>query len=415
MTEFSNDNVKRLRDVSSSRRGAVLFFLIFLLPFLVSCEPHSSPFYRIRKLKKIDAAIEKAIRQSKTPGGVFWLEHKGEVYTKAYGYLSLKPEIAFASIDTLYDSASLTKVVATTPAIMLLMERGQIQLDAPVQQYLDDFANGGKEAITIRHLMTHTSGLRPGIDLTIEVDGVTKEWTGYETAIALAKAEKVQHEPGTLFIYSDINFILLGEIIQQITGNRLEDFTRAEIFEPLEMNDTGYLPPLSLKSRIAPTKWVNGEMLQGVANNPICRKTGGVQGHAGLFTTAPDLAKFARMILNQGELNGVRLLKPETVVRMTSVQSPEEVESLRGLGWDIDSSYSGQRGSVFPIGGFGHTGFAGPSLWIDPFSETIVIFMCNRIHPDGTGDVRELRRRLGTLSAEALADFDFVSIAAIER
>lgn len=396
---------------SSSNRRTASLLLLCLLPFLVSCGPQTIGTYRVNKLKKIDAAIEKAIRQGKTPGGVFWLEQNEEVYTKAYGYASLEPKIAFATVDTIYDSASLTKVMATAPAIMILVERGQVELDALAQQYLDTFDNGGKDSITIRHLLTHTSGLRPGIDHTIEVDGVQEEWTGYETAIDLAKSEKVQHEPGSRFIYSDINFILLGEIIEQISGVPLEEFTRTEIFEPLEMSDTRYLPPQELKERIAPTKWVDGTMLRGVANNPICRKTGGVHGHAGIFTTAPDLAKFARMILNKGDLNGVRLFKPETVELMTSVQSPANVKDLRGLGWDIDTAYSKQRGSIFPIDGFGHTGFAGPSIWIDPYSSTFVIFMTNRIHPDGKGDVLELRNRLGTLSAEALVGFDFESIA----
>lgn len=410
MIGFSHNRVHSPEAISESTPRLSLVLLLCLLPFLTSCEPAPTGPFHTRKLQKIDAAIEKAIRQGKTPGGVFWLEHKGEVYANAYGYQALEPQIAFATLDTIYDSASLTKVVATATAVMLLIERGTIQLDAPAHQYLDDFKNGGKEGITIRHLLTHTSGLRPGIDHTVVRDGVEVEWTGYETAIDLAKAEPVQHPPGTDFIYSDINYILLGDIIQTVTGIALQDFTRAEIFEPLGMNDTGYLPSPELKDRIAPTKWVDGVMLQGVANNPICRKTGGVHGHAGIFTTASDLAKFARMILNRGELNGVRLLQPETVELMTSVQTPEKMEAKRGLGWDIDSSYSGQRGSVFPIGGFGHTGFAGPSLWIDPFSQTIVIFMTNRIHPDGTGDVRELRRQLGTLSAEAIRDFDFASV-----
>ncbi len=414
MIRFSQNRSRQSRTFFVYRHRLSLF-LLCLLPLLISCEPEPTGPLKTSKLQKIDQAIEKAVRQGKTPGGVFWLEHKGGVYTKAYGYAALQPQIAFASIDTLYDSASLTKVMATAPAILILMERGEIELDAQVKQYLEDFDNGGKESITIRHLLTHTSGLRPGIDHTVEVNGIQEEWNGYETAIALAKAEKAQHPPGTQFIYSDINYIILGEIIEQISGMPLEEFTRKEIFKPLGMSDTGYLPSPKLRERIAPTKWVDGEMLRGIANNPICRKTGGVHGHAGIFTTAPDMAKFARMILNKGNLEGVRLLQPENVELMTSIQSPESVSSLRGLGWDIDSSYSSQRGEVFPIGGFGHTGFAGPSIWIDPFSQTIVIFMTNRIHPDGTGDVRELRRQIGTLSAEALVDFDFESIPNITR
>ena len=380
-----------------------------LLILFTACRPPQPAIFRPGKLGEIDSNVETAIAQEKTPGGVFWLERNGHVYSKAYGNMSVEPEVIPARIDAIYDAASLTKVIATTPSIMLLIERGEILLDAPAHRYLDNFKNGGKESITIRHLMTHTSGLRPGIGLTIRVNGVTKEWEGYETAMALAKAEKIQAEPGTKFIYSDINYILLGEILQQVTGRQLEDFTREEIFEPLGMVDTGYLPSPALKNRSAPTKWVDGKMLRGIANNPICRKTGGVLGHAGMFTTATDLARFARMMLNKGELNGVRLLRPETVELMTSVQSPARVDDWRGLGWDMDTSYSKQRGSVFPLGGFGHTGFIGSSLWIDPYSKSFVIFMSNRVHPNGIGDVLDLRYQLGTLAAEAISDFDFDS------
>lgn len=377
---------------------------------LTACQSVDLQHFDHSKLDAIDVAIETAIEEGKTPGGVFLLESKRQRYVKAYGNKSIEPKVVATRTDTIYDSASITKVVATTPAMMLLIERGKILLDAPVTHYLDDFDNGGKGSITIRHLMTHTSGLRPGIGLTIEVNGEKQEWEGYDTAIALAKSEQVRQQPGTGFIYSDINYILLGEIIQQITGQKLEDFTREEVFEPLGMIDTGYLPDESTWDRIAATKWVDGKMLQGIANNPICRRTGGVHGHAGMFTTAADLARFARMILNQGELDGVRFLKPETVRLMTSVQSPARVDDWRGLGWDMDTSYSKQRGNIFPLGGFGHTGFTGPSIWIDPHSESFVIFMSNRVHPDGTGDVLGLRRVLGTLAAEAIQEFDFTEV-----
>ena len=390
-------------------RGAKSTFLLSLLA-LAACQTVENSKFQSSSLDKIDAAIEEAIADGKTPGGVFWLERRGQRYAKAYGDKSIEPEVVSTKIDTIYDSASLTKVIATTPAIMLLIERGDILLDAPVTRYLDGFDNGGKRPITIRHLMTHTSGLRPGIGLTIEVDGEKQNWEGYDTAINLAKSETVRQPPGTGFIYSDINYILLGEIIQQVTGRKLMDFTREEIFDPLGMVDTGYLPDETTWSRIAATKWVDGVMLQGIANNPICRRTGGVQGHAGMFTTAADLARFSRMILNGGELDGFRFLQPETIRLMTAVQSPARIDDWRGLGWDIDTSYSKQRGSLFPLGGFGHTGFTGPSIWIDPYSESFVIFMSNRVHPDGTGDVLGLRRELGTLAAQAIEGFDFNSV-----
>jgi len=361
-------------------------------------------------LAKIDAAIDEAIEEGKTPGGVFWLERQGDRYVKAYGAQSIEPMLRPARKDGIYDSASLTKVVATTPAIMLLLEQGLLHLDARVSDYLDGFDNGGKEGITIRHLLTHTSGLRPGIGHTIEVQGERRQWTGYDTAISLAKSEKVQAPPGARFIYSDINFILLGEIIQIVAQMPFEDFVTENVFLPLGMQDTSFFPAERLRYRIAPTKWVDGEMLQGIPNNPICRKTKRGHGHAGMFTTAEDLAKFARMALQKGEADGSRFLKAESVALMTSIQSPASVDSWRGLGWDIDSSYSGQRGNLFPLGGYGHTGFAGPSIWIDPYSQSFVIFMCNRIHPDGSGDVRALRRELGTLAAQSIEAFDFDSV-----
>ncbi len=394
----------------NSMRSFTFLIAIPLLWQLVGpspCSGLSREVFDAGKLAEIDDAVEGGVAQEKIPGGVFWLEHEGEIYAKAYGNMSVEPEIIPTRPDAIYDAASLTKVVATTPAILLLMESGQIELDGPVHRYLEDYTDGKGTDLTIRHLLTHTSGLPPGIPLSIETKGGSKKWEGYETALALAVAERPRTEPGTQFVYSDINFILLGEIIQRVTGRTLEAFTREEVFEPLGMVDTGYLPSPDLKSRIAPTNWEDGEMLRGAVHDPVCRRAGGVLGHAGLFTTAADLARFSRMILNKGELNGIRLFQRESVELMTSTQSPDQVEALRGLGWDIDTGYSQQRGSLFPVGGFGHTGFTGSSLWIDPHSNSFVIFMSNRTHPDGKGNVLELRGQLGTLAAEAIHGFDF--------
>lgn len=188
----------------------------------------------------------------------------------------------------------------------------------------------------------------------------------------------MQSNPGTSFSYSDINFFLLGEIVQRVSKAPLEVFVQREIFGPLKMSDKGYLPPQDKLSRIAPTEVVDGQPWRGVVHDPTARHMGGVAGHAGLFTTASDLARYARMLLNLGELDGVRILKPETVKMMTSVQSPPGISAHRGLGWDIDSAYSGPRGELFPAGSYGHTGWTGGSLWIDPTSKTFVIFLSNR-------------------------------------
>lgn len=352
------------------------------------------------KLAEMDAAINEAIANHKCPGGVLWLEHEGAVYEKAYGQRALVPSAEPMTEDTLFDAASLTKVVATTPAVMLLVERGQVKLDDPVRVYIPEFTGEGREAITVRELMTHTSGLPEDIE-------TKTDWHGQAEAIKKACAEKLRSPPGTVFKYSDINFFLLGEIVQRVSHTPLEVFVKREIYAPLKMTDTGYLPATNLLSRIAPTEVVDDKPWRGTVHDPTARHMGGVAGHAGLFITAADLARYARMLLNLGELDGVRIFKPETVQLMTSVQTPHELSAKRGLGWDIDTAFSGPRGEIFPVGSYGHTGWTGGSLWIDSFSKTFVIFLSNRNHPTEAGSVIALRRKLGTLAAESLENVTF--------
>jgi uncharacterized protein YbbC (DUF1343 family)/CubicO group peptidase (beta-lactamase class C family) len=347
------------------------------------------------KLQLMDNAINQAIADKKCPGGVLWVEHDGNAYHKAYGNRALVPSVEPMTEDTIFDAASLTKVVACTPAVMLLVQRGKIDLDAPVSKYIPEFTGGGKEKITVRQLMTHVSGLRGDIE-------TQSDWHGQKTAIQKACAEKLQTQPGTAFRYSDINFFLLGEIVQRVSGMPLEKFVAVEIYDPLKMADTGYLPPKSKTARIAPTEVVKGTPYRGMVHDPTARHMGGVAGHAGLFFTASDLARYARMLVNNGSLDGVQIFKPETVRLMTSIQTPTNISAHRGLGWDIDSGYSGPRGSLFPVGSYGHTGWTGTSLWIDPVSKTFVIFLSNRNHPTEDGNVGALRARLGTLAAQAI-------------
>jgi uncharacterized protein YbbC (DUF1343 family)/CubicO group peptidase (beta-lactamase class C family) len=363
----------------------------------------AEPGLRPEKLAEIDRAVEQAIADGKCPGGVIWIEHKDIKYSKAYGHRAVVPALEPMTIDTIFDVASLTKVVACTPAVMLLVERGHIQLDARVCQYLPEFTGEGKEEITVRQLMAHLSGLRGDVE-------TKSDWTGQQTAIRKACEEKLLTKPGTAFRYSDINFFLLGEIVQRVAEVPLEQFVEREIYRPLQMPDTGFLPPASWLDRIAPTEAIDGKPWRGVVHDPTARKMGGVAGHAGLFTTAADLARYARMLLREGELDGVRIFKPETVRTMTSVQTPASFHLRRGLGWDIDSSYSGPRGKLFPLGSYGHTGWTGTSLWIDPFSQTFVIFLSNRNHPSEAGSVLPLRARIGTLAAEAIPDFNFTYV-----
>ncbi len=352
------------------------------------------------KLTAIDAAVERAIAAGKAPGAVLRLESGGAVYQKSYGEKSLEPVSLPMSADTIFDSASLTKVVATTPSVMLLVERGKLRLSDRVSRWIPGFEVHGKGAVTLRHLLTHTSGLRPGIP-------AKPAWSGVPKAIDLAKAERLTTQPDTQFRYSDINFILLGEIVRLASGQRLDEFAAAEIYRPLGMRDTGFLQPLAKRNRIAPTERVDGNILHGIVHDPTSRRMGGVAGHAGLFTTAADLSRFARMMLNGGQLNGRRIFKKETVQLMTSVHTPIGMKARRGLGWDIDSPYSSPRGNHFVVGGYGHTGWTGGSLWVDSGTRTIVIIMTSRTHPDGKGNVIALRREVATLTAESLRKFSF--------
>jgi CubicO group peptidase (beta-lactamase class C family) len=361
------------------------------------------------KLGQIDAAVQTAMNEHRLPGAVVWVEHGGDIYGKAYGKRSLVPSIETMTRDTIFDVASLTKVLATTPAIMLLVQRGQVNLDAAVATCIPEFT-GEKSRITVRQLMTHTSGLPGGVN-------TKTKWQGTETAIKMAAGMKLEAAPGTAFNYSDINFFILGEMVARVSGMSLDKFCAKEIYRPLKMTETGFLPPRAQFHRIAPTQMTdgglltdktNGVMLRGTVHDPTARFMGGVAGNAGLFSTAPDMARFARMMLNLGELDGRRIFQPDTVKLMTSVQTPPGMADRRGLGWDIDSAYSSPRGQHFPPGSYGHTGFTGDALWIDPFSRTFFIFLSNRVHPyGGSGAVTALYREIGTLAAEAVTDFNF--------
>ncbi len=342
----------------------------------------------------VDEQINQAVQDGLIPGAVLLIGHDGQVvYRKAYGERSLIPTREPMTVDTIFDAASLTKVVATTSSIMKLFEQGKIRLDDPVTKYLPEFQEG-HSSISIRNLMTHFSGLRPDLDLK-------PAWSGYETGIHRALIDKPAGPPGVRFVYSDINFILMGEIVHRLSGQMLSDFARANIFEPLGMKDSMFLPPASLRPRIAPTEIdpTTGRPLWGVVHDDTSRYMGGVAGHAGLFTTADDLAKFAQMLLDRGQTNDVRLFSPLTVEKFTTPESPADQPILRGLGWDIDSPYSSNRGDLYPIGSFGHTGFTGTSMWMDPVSRSYVILLTNVVHPHRGKSLSSLRSRVATIAA----------------
>ncbi len=345
----------------------------------------------------LDDAINQAIREDRIPGAVLLVGHNGApVYSKAYGNRAVVPAPELMTVETIFDCASLTKVVATTSALMKLFEQGKLRLNDRVTEYLPEF-QGGKSQITIRNLMTHFSGLRPDLDLE-------PAWSGYENGIHRALIDPPAGPPGVRFVYSDINYILLGEIVRRLSGESLADYVYKVVFGPLGMHDTMFLPPAALRPRIAPTEMLDKEhlLLRGVVHDPTARDMGGIAGHAGLFSTAADLGRFCQMLLDKGVWQGQRIFSPLTIEKFTSPQSPPDQPILRGLGWDIDSPYSGNRGELFPIGSFGHTGFTGTSLWIDPASNTYVILMTNAVHPHLRPAVTPLRGKVATIVAAAV-------------
>jgi uncharacterized protein YbbC (DUF1343 family)/CubicO group peptidase (beta-lactamase class C family) len=364
---------------------------IALLLLLACCLPAQESF---PGAAAVDQQMERAVQDGLIPGGVVLIGHNGQVvYQKAYGSRALIPHREPMTLDTIFDAASLTKVLATTPSIMRLFEQGQIRLNDPITKYLPEF-QGGHSDITIRNLMTHFSGLRPDLDLK-------PAWSGYQTGIQRALIDKPAGPPGVRFVYSDINFILLGEIVHRLTGKMLNEYARDNFYQPLGMQETMFLPPASLRPRIAPTEIdpATGQPLRGEVHDDTARYMGGVAGHAGVFTTAADLARFAQMMLDSGEGNGVRLFSAATVQKFTFPQSPPDQPILRGLGWDIDSPYSSNRGELFPIGSYGHTGFTGTSMWLDPFSHSYVIILTNAVHPHRGHSVTSLRSRVATIVA----------------
>jgi uncharacterized protein YbbC (DUF1343 family)/CubicO group peptidase (beta-lactamase class C family) len=346
--------------------------------------------------KALDETIQQAIVDNRLPGAVLLIGHDGKVvYRKAYGRRALLPTPEDMTVDTIFDCASLTKVIATTSSVMKLFEEGRFRLNDRITDYIPEF-QGGKSEITIRNLLTHFSGLQPDVPLK-------EPWTGYDTGIKLANTFRPGGPPSTRYVYSDINFILLGELVHRLSGKTLAAYARENIFLPLGMKESMFQPPVSLIPRIAPTERPSrtAAPFRGVVHDPTARNMGGIAGHAGLFSTADDLARFAQMMIDGGTLNGVRIFSPLTVAKFTEPQSPPDQPILRGLGWDIDSPHSGNRGELFPIGSFGHTGFTGTSIWIDPTSKTYVILLANSVHPELRPALTPVRGKIATIAAAA--------------
>ncbi|REJ78220.1 MAG: DUF1343 domain-containing protein [Acidobacteria bacterium] len=359
----------------------------------------------------IDQVLEKAVSGGKMSGAVVLIGQRDKVlYRKAVGDRSVQPSKEPMTIDTVFDLASLTKPVATATSIIALVEQGRLSLDDRIGKFFPEIEDEDAKRVTIRQLLTHTSGYRPDFDLG-------KQWAGRESMLEELKRERLRHPPGTRFVYSDIGFIILGEIVQRVSGQRLDQFS-GRILREMGMSSTGFLPlgqgiPIE---RVAPSESVAGQqaylgsafrgtdqegsrILRGEVHDPTANRMGGIAGHAGLFSTADDLAKYCQMILSGGELNGTRVLSESAVSTMTSPVVVSSDGSSRGLGWDIDTRFSGIRGALFPKGSFGHTGFTGTGLWMDPVSGTYVIFLSSRLHPDGKGDITDVRAAVSTIAA----------------
>ena len=347
------------------------------------------------RLALIDDLVNEGLSQSKMPGAVVVVGRRGGVaLRKAYGFRQTMPQQVPMTIDTVFDLASLTKPIATATSVMVLIQQGKIDVNATVATYLPDFAANGKDKITVRHLLTHVGGLI--------ADNSIKDYSGTpEQSIANIMALKPDAEPGQEFTYSDVGFIVLGEIVKKVSGKNVHEFSQEAIYAPLGMTETGYLPGDALKARAAVTEQREDRWMQGEVHDPRAYALGGVAGHAGLFSTADDLSKYAVMMLNGGRLGDTEILNPATFQLMTT--AVDVPRGRRALGWDARTGYSSNRGDLMSSQAFGHGGFTGTGIWIDPATDLFVLFLSNRVHPDGKGLVNPLIGRIGTMAGAALS------------
>lgn len=345
----------------------------------------------------VEVAVQEEIEAGHIPGAVILVGHQGRaVYRRAFGQRSLEPERQPMTLDTVFDLASLTKVVATTTAVMQLWDRGLLNISDPVMKYWPEFGQNGKDSITLWQLLTHTSGLRDQINPQIK-------WSDYPGALeAIARDGTIPWK--TKYKYGDVDFIVLGEIVQRLSKQPPDSYCTEKIFQPLKMARTTFNPPETWLAGIAPGNKVNGYWLWGKVQDPAARKFGGVAGHAGLFSNADDLSVFAQMLLNGGESQGRRILTAEAVAAMTRPRIIYETSCTisHGFGWDMLSPLSKEFNASFPAGSFGHTGFTGTSIWIEPHSKTYLIILTNRLHPNGKGQVKPLRAKIAAAVAAAV-------------
>jgi CubicO group peptidase (beta-lactamase class C family) len=367
--------------------------------------------FRAEGLEEVDRLLESAIASRAFPGAVLAVGRQGRlVRFRAYGRLSYDPTAGPVRTDTVYDMASLTKVVVTTTVAMMLVDEGRLSLNVPVASFVPGFRGGGKDQVRVEQLLTHSGGLLWWAPLY-------EELRGRPAYLERILEMDLDYEPGTRSVYSDLGIILLAEVLERVAGKPLETVARRRIFEPLEMAETRYRPPVTLRPRIAPTErdpW-RGRVLVGEVHDENAFALGGVAPHAGLFSTAGDVARFAQTLLNGGELEGHRLVSPTTVERFT--RRAGVAGSTRALGWDTPTNGEDPRssvpgepgyssaGSLLSSGSFGHTGFTGTSMWMDPERELFVVLLTNRVHPSRENrQISGVRSRLADAVVRALVD-----------
>ena len=360
---------------------------VALLMTLVASAPVAVMAQTVTWQQAVDEAVRDAVAASEIPGAVLLVGQGDRIlHRKVLGWRATVPKPELMTADTIFDIASLTKVIATAPSILRLWEMGKLDLNAPLGRYLKEFDSPAFQDVTVMRVLTHSAGLN---DLPSR-EAMAK---GFPEAARLQAKAGLAVGPGSTFLYSDTGFILLGEVVRRVSGARLDTFARKQFYAPLGMRDTAFAPPPAWRKRMAPTEVVNNHgPLRGVVHDGNARLLSGVAGHAGVFSTASDLSRFCRMLLAGGQLGGRRYLKEATVRAMFA---PHVIgETTRGLGWDIASPYARTLGAYFPMGSVGHTGFTGTAIWMDPATDVYMILLTNRVHPYGKGDVAELRRRV---------------------
>lgn len=351
-------------------------FIFFFVSFVVSsCLNAQDKQIKQFDFAKVDELINTAVKEKVFPGAVLLVWKDGNVlYEKPYGKFTYEVNSQKVTTETIFDLASLTKVIATTTAAMICIDRNLFLLDDKVINFIPEFGVNNKENITIRNLLVHNSGLvawKKFYGRGLDENGVLEEIFNSE----------LEYKTGTKMVYSDLGIITLGKIIEKVSGLSLDEFSKKEIFEPLKMNSTFFNPVDSLKNFCAPTEldnyWRN-KLLRGEVHDETAALLGGVAGHAGLFSTANDLSKFMEMIINKGIYNNQRIIKQETVDIFTQKKSDQ---SSRGLGWDTKSEKGSSAGDLFSIRSFGHTGYTGTSIWADRSRNLFVVFLTNRVYP----------------------------------